>query len=65
MTITIKGAAELRGQLQIIENFLNDPKPMEGIIEDIKETILEKTEDGHDYVDRNFKPYSKAYARTG
>lgn len=63
MTVTIRGAGEARRAFRKIEEFLRSTKPMEGIVADIKETILNKTGGGHDYMGRNFKPYSKAYAK--
>ncbi|HDR68000.1 MAG TPA: hypothetical protein ENN61_02995 [Bacteroidaceae bacterium] len=38
-------------------------KPMEGMVEDGKELVLEKTAKGYDYKHRKFTPYSKRYAK--
>jgi predicted DNA binding CopG/RHH family protein len=59
----ITGLGEIRGKLQAVEDFLKNPEPMQNIVDDIKEGILDKTAGGHDYRGRNFKPYSKEYAK--
>ena len=46
-----------------IEKFLQSKKPMTAIAKEVKETILKKTEKGHDYMGRRFEPYSEAYAK--
>lgn len=63
MTVKITGIAAARAQFAKINEFLASPKPMEGIVADIKTTILEKTAMGKDYMGRGFKAYSKAYAK--
>jgi len=62
-SIKVTGIQEAIEQFKDIREFLKSTKPMEGIVQDIKETILEKTSQGHDYMNRRFKPYSKAYAK--
>ncbi len=62
MTVKITGIDGARAQLRAINDFLASPKPMEGIVADIKDIVLDKTAKGYDYMGRNFKPYSKAYA---
>ena len=62
MSVKITGVAEVKRQFAAIEDFLKSTKPMEGIVADIKDIVLDKTSKGHDYMGRNFKPYTKAYA---
>lgn len=63
MGVKVKGIDRARRELRDIEEFLKSKKPMQGIVEDIKEGILEKTAAGHDYRGRNFSPYSEAYKK--
>ena len=46
-----------------VESFLKDPAPMQGLVEDVKADILQKTARGVDYNGRLFAPLSKAYAK--
>lgn len=61
MSVKVTGVVACRTQLQAIEDFLNSPKPMRGIVDDIRAGIEEKTAAGHDYRGRNFEAYSDAY----
>ncbi|MCJ7732055.1 hypothetical protein MUP51_07030, partial [Candidatus Bathyarchaeota archaeon] len=63
MSVRITGVAEVKRQFAAIEEFLASPKPMEGIVADIKDIILIKTASGLDYMGRGFKPYSPAYKK--
>lgn len=63
MSVKITGVAEAKRTFGKIEEFLASPKPMAGVVEDIKERILTNTAASHDYRGRNFKPYSTAYAK--
>lgn len=60
-TVTITGIPKVMREFQEINDFLRSPKPMKGIVADIKTGITEKTAAGHDYKGRNFAPYSDAY----
>jgi len=63
MSVKTTGIAEVKQRLAGIEAFLASPKPMEGMVKDVKDTVLMKTASGLDYMGRSFKPYSKAYAK--
>jgi hypothetical protein len=62
-TITITGLKGVLGQVAEVRALIASPKPMEGMVEDAKKVILEKTAAGKDYLHRSFSPYSKAYAK--
>ena len=62
-SINISGHLETAKRFRDVANFLNSTKPMQRIVDSIKEGILVKTAKSHDYMGRNFKPYSKAYAK--
>jgi len=49
--------------LEKLEDFLGSTKPMEGIVEDVKGRIEERTAKGRDYQNRSFAPYSEAYKK--
>lgn len=61
MSVRVTGVAACQSELREIETLLNSPKPMEGVVEDVRAGVLEKTALGHDYRGRNFEPYSDAY----
>ena len=61
--MSIKGAAACRRELRELEAFLQSKKPMQGVVEDVKAGLLEKTAAGHDYRGRNFEPYSADYKK--
>ena len=63
MSVQVRGVTEAVRGFQKIEEFLASPKPMQAIVNDIKEKILADTARGHDYRGRNFEPYSAAYAK--
>src|SRR4030042_2601809 len=63
MTVEIKGVDELVDVIDDIEALLKSPKPMQKIVEDVKELIQTKTEKGLDYTGRLFAPYSPQYAK--
>lgn len=48
MSVEVRGATETITTLKSIENLLKSTKPMEGIVEDIKETIEKRTSSGKD-----------------
>lgn len=62
-TIVITGIPHAMREFQDIERFLKSKTPMRGITNDIKDGIIEKTDAGHDYRGRNFKPYSVPYKK--
>jgi hypothetical protein len=61
--VMITGVSEIRRQFQEINDFLGSKKPMEGLVEDAKAVILEKTAAGRDYEHHAFTPYSEKYAK--
>ena len=61
--VKITGLTEALRQLKAVEDFLNDPQPMQDTVDDVKDLIMERTADGKDFMGRNFAPYSKAYAK--
>lgn len=61
--ITITGLAAVQAQLKAVSDFLQSPAPMQHIVDDVKDLVLDKTARGLDYMGRSFKPYSKAYAK--
>ena len=63
MTVEVSGLIPTKKMLQEISEFLESKKPMEGMVEDGKELVLEKTAKGFDYKHRKFHPYSPAYAK--
>jgi phage gpG-like protein len=63
ITLNIKGLADTMKMLKSVEEFLKSPKPMEGVVGEVKQIVLDKTGRGLDYMGRRFKPYSKAYAK--
>jgi hypothetical protein len=62
-TINISGLDAVRKRFKAVNDFFNSKVPVQSIVSEIKEGILTKTAQGHDYMGRNFKPYSKAYAK--
>jgi hypothetical protein len=62
-TINVSGLDAVRKRFKSVNDFFNSKAPVQSIVSEIKEGILTKTAQGHDYMGRNFKPYSKAYAK--
>jgi len=63
MSIKITGIKESVRTFRRIESLLKSKEPMEGVIEDVKKRIEERTAAGKDYRGRRFDPYSEAYAK--
>jgi hypothetical protein len=61
--LNIKGITETMRMLKSVEAFLNDPQPMQNIVDDVKDKITERTDRGLDYRGYSFHPYSKSYAK--
>jgi hypothetical protein len=62
-TITITGAKGAMALLDDVVALIESPKPMQGVVNDIKAVILEKTAAGRDYANSSFNPYSESYAK--
>ena len=62
-SVSITGVREAIGELAEVRALLSSSKPMQGIVDGIVEEIKRRTATGKDYMGRNFKPYSKEYAK--
>jgi hypothetical protein len=62
-SIKITGLSAVTAQLKSISDFLQSPAPMQHIVDEVKEMVLDKTARGLDYRGRVFAPYSKEYAK--
>jgi hypothetical protein len=61
--ITISGLTSVTAMLKDVSNFLSSTEPMQGLCDDVKDIIIEKTGDGVDYKNKRFAHYSKLYAK--
>jgi hypothetical protein len=62
-SVRVNGFNSAIACLREVRELINSKEPMEGILSDVHERILERTAAGKDYMSRNFNPYSKPYAK--
>ncbi len=62
LSMKTTGIDAVRKKFQELHKFLESQEPMQKTVDEVKETILEKTLRGLDYSGRRFEPYSKEYA---
>jgi hypothetical protein len=61
LSIDIKGAGEVRAALERMKRGLLTPELINGLADEAKRMVLERTSLGFDHEGRRFRPYSKAY----